>query len=86
VVKYRGYTQNAFSCIFGTVRKGQDHHYANCGEAHPRQPLILKWLASSFLNDGFEQYGTHKEKQRSYEDNYLPWVMWEGPGLAHPTH
>jgi hypothetical protein len=52
----------------------QDHRYANCGEAHPHQPLILKWLASSFPNDGFGQYGTHKEKQRSYEDNDLPWV------------
>jgi hypothetical protein len=46
--------------------QGHDHRYANCGEAHPRQPLILKWLASSFLNDGFGQYGTQKEKQRSY--------------------
>jgi hypothetical protein len=54
--------------------QGQDHRYANCGEAPPRQPLILKRLASSFLNDGFGQYGTHKEKQGSYEDNDLPWV------------
>jgi hypothetical protein len=54
--------------------QGQDHRYANCGEAPPRQPLTLKRLASSFLNDGFGQYGTHKEKQGSYEDNDLPWV------------
>ena len=57
--------------------QSQDHHDANCGEAHPRQPLILKWLASSFLNDGFGQYGTDKEEQRSYEDNDLPWVHGE---------
>jgi hypothetical protein len=54
--------------------QSQDHRYTNCGEAHPRQPLILKWPASSFLNDGFGENGTQKEKQRSYEDNDLPWV------------
>jgi hypothetical protein len=54
--------------------QGQDHHYTNCGEAHSRQPLILKWLASSSLDDRFGQHGTHEEEQRSYEDNDLPWV------------
>jgi hypothetical protein len=68
------YTQNAFFPHLWHRAQGQDHHNANCGEAHPRQPLILKWLASGFLNDGFGQYGTHKEKQRSYEDNDPPWV------------
>jgi len=70
-------TLGTFFCHLWHGAQGQDHHYANGGEALPRQPVILKWLASGFLNDRFGQYRTTRKSSAAMRITICLGFMWE---------